>query len=799
LPFFEGTREASRKFGWKTLFSLSDYRSLIQSGAIHPQILSRILAENSAGSTHRKTIEEHIGSGADVSLIPETGHLRKTWKKKNRIELNSFVHPILFRTLCQYLDQGVAIWEFPLHPNGFLASLRELERSAFSSLFQTREAKSLLLNDELRIEFLLDKLVENPAWFESYLFDQQFAHPGWSGLVAVVENQKNSLLAPRPISLHDFIVFELLLEWDNLQARYKNRWKSVAQTLGVDYQTPKPEADWEQSFQVRSLLQEAFEWSYFDAVVAGLEKIAQSASHPPETRVPEKTPGFQAIFCIDDRECSFRRYLEELDPRCQTYGTPGFFGVEFFFQPQGGKFVTKVCPAPVTPGFLVKELGVRYKGKRDLHFSKHSHNVFLGWFISQTLGFSAGFRLFLDVFRPSLRPASSSSLRHMDPKSKLTVRRRETAQQENGLYVGFSIQEMADRVERVLKSMGMVRDFGPLIYVVGHGASSVNNPHYAAYDCGACSGRAGSVNARVFAQMGNDAQVRKILAERGILIPDTSQFVGALRDTTRDEIRFFDLEELGQHHSRLHQQNHQHFQKASHLNAKERSRRFDTVNSGRSAEEIHREVLLRSISLFEPRPELNHATNAICLIGRREWSRGLFLDRRSFLNSYDYRHDPRGELLLGILQAAAPVCGGINLEYFFSKTDNHNLGAGSKLPHNVMGLVGVANGIDGDLRPGLPAQMVEMHDPLRLLMVVEHFPDVVLETARRHPATWAWFAQNWIHLVAFHPKEKRAYRLKKEAFELYTPLLKPDTFAGNLSHLFESSSENIPVLILKPA
>ena len=38
-----------------------------------------------------------------------------------------------------------------------------------------------------------------------------------------------------------------------------------------------------------------------------------------------------------------------------------------------------------------------------------------------------------------------------------------------------------------------------------------------------------------------------------------------------------------------------------------------------------------------------------------------------------------------------------------------------------MGLIGVANGIDGDLRPGLPSQMIEVHDPVRLLVIAEHF------------------------------------------------------------------------------
>jgi uncharacterized protein len=54
------------------------------------------------------------------------------------------------------------------------------------------------------------------------------------------------------------------------------------------------------------------------------------------------------------------------------------------------------------------------------------------------------------------------------------------------------------------------------------------------------------------------------------------------------------------------------------------------------------------------------------------------------------------------------------LEYYFSRVDNQKLGAGTKLPHNVMGLIGVANGIEGDLRPGLPLQMIEVHDPVKI-------------------------------------------------------------------------------------
>ena len=61
---------------------------------------------------------------------------------------------------------------------------------------------------------------------------------------------------------------------------------------------------------------------------------------------------------------------------------------------------------------------------------------------------------------------------------------------------------------------------------------------------------------------------------------------------------------------------------------------------------------------------------------------GLFLDRRAFLNSYDPTQDDENSTsLTRLLQAAVPVCGGINLEYYFSYVDNPGFGCGTQLPH----------------------------------------------------------------------------------------------------------------------
>ena len=166
------------------------------------------------------------------------------------------------------------------------------------------------------------------------------------------------------------------------------------------------------------------------------------------------------------------------------------------------------------------------------------------------------------------------------------------------------------------------------------------------------------------------------------------------------------------------------------------------------------------------------------------------------MNSYDYTADPQGDLLFGIMKPLGPVCGGINLEYYFSRVDNQKLGAGTKLPHNVMGLFGVANGIEGDLRPGLPSQMIEVHDPIRLLIIVEQCPDVVLKTIQRQAETYEWFINEWVHLVAVDPRTNELYRFREGKFELYQTLTKEIPVVKDIAALVESGSENLPVHLI---
>ena len=170
-------------------------------------------------------------------------------------------------------------------------------------------------------------------------------------------------------------------------------------------------------------------------------------------------------------------------------------------------------------------------------------------------------------------------------------------------------------------------------------------------------------------------------------------------------------------------------------------------------------------------------------------TKGLFLDRRAFLNSYDYSTDPDGAILTNVMKPIGLVCGGINLEYYFSRVDNIKMGAGTKLPHNVMGLFGVANSSDGDLRPGLPWQMIEVHDPVRLLVIVEHKPEVVLKAIQSSDEVFEWYKNEWVHIAAFHPTEKCFYYFKNGVFEKYMPLTNALNTIDDMRAFIESAKE----------
>jgi hypothetical protein len=158
------------------------------------------------------------------------------------------------------------------------------------------------------------------------------------------------------------------------------------------------------------------------------------------------------------------------------------------------------------------------------------------------------------------------------------------------------------------------------------------------------------------------------------------------------------------------------------------------------------------------RPEWGLSRNLYGIIGGRHLTEGVDLQGRSFLQSYDYRLDPKGRFLENILSAPVVVGEWINLEHYFSTVDVHHFGSGSKAYHNVAGRFGVMTGNQSDLRTGLPIQSIykdgkPYHEPVRLIALVEAPAPFVLAAVGRLPKVKALIMGGWLRVIVLDPED----------------------------------------------
>jgi uncharacterized protein YbcC (UPF0753/DUF2309 family) len=269
--------------------------------------------------------------------------------------------------------------------------------------------------------------------------------------------------------------------------------------------------------------------------------------------------------------------------------------------------------------------------------------------------------------------------------------------------------------------------------------------------------------------MANDARVRRLLAAQGLHIPDDTWFVGAQRNTCNNVVTFYDEDLVPLQSQSLFEQARDAIDTARRREAHERCRRFDSVPPWYPPMAALAHVEGRAADLAQPRPEYGHATNAFCIIARRRRTRDLFLDRRAFLVSYDPARDHDGAILERMMAAVVPVVAGISLEYYFSYVDPTGYGCGTKLPHNVTSLLGVMDGAQSDLRTGLPWQMVEIHEPTRLTLIVEATPDRLQHVINNNPAIERLVKNRWIWLACLDADSGALWEFRSVGFVRHFP------------------------------
>jgi uncharacterized protein YbcC (UPF0753/DUF2309 family) len=290
--FHKALINASSLFGYKTYLSLDAFRTKYFNSEINENILDAILIKEKGNTNLGLWKQKLLYEVFDESVQGKVGNLRANWKKEYAINLEKSTHSLLFRVLCSYLDQGIALWTFPENKEGFLAAISNLEINSAIGIFSSKRAKELLLS-KASITELLEILVGDAALFEYYLFDQQFAHPGWSGMVATLEQNPTSLLDSKPITFKELVIFELLLEIDTLDQKFNSNWSPLGLKVRANEYHLFEKNTENELFEVYKLWQEAFEWSFYDQVL----------SNSKATLAVEKTkfPNFQGLFCMDDR------------------------------------------------------------------------------------------------------------------------------------------------------------------------------------------------------------------------------------------------------------------------------------------------------------------------------------------------------------------------------------------------------------------------------------------------------------------------------------------------------------------
>jgi len=743
------------------------------------------------------------------------------------------VHDVLIRFCATFLDQGFGHWHLPKRAVGFFKSFCSLYKSAFGppSLWQrglTRELGQLDKDGISPLESVLDSLeklgVHEGEW-DHFLSDTLLALRGWAGMIRQVEGRGDRVAHPIPQgSLVEFLAIRLILErlalksiaaqgmsyrGDLRELRHAARQHiarhpgstvdhraflifQVAQIFGWSpdemYKlTPEQwarlvhETESFSSIERRRLFHHAYERSFRNQTLDAI------SIHAPRRSDRKPAPRFQVVCCIDDREESFRRHLEELAPDAETFGAAGFYGVAMYYRGTEDANFVPLCPIVIRPQHWVAETVVeseeevhrqRAKARRALGTASHQMHVGSRSFTGGAL-LAAGFgvlasiplvgRIMFPRLTARIRTKVNDFVKSPDT-TQLNLERNEPTPGPAPGQIGFTIDEMANITERLMRDIGLTSGFSRIVVVLGHGSKSLNNPHNSAYDCGACGGGAGGPNARALAQMANDPRVRAKIAERGIEIPAETVFVGGFHNTCNDSVTLFDTARIPVTHQAEFEAVRNTIDETCDRNAHERCRRFQSAPLTMSFAEARRHVEDRSEDLAQTRPECGHATNAISVVGRRSRTRGLFLDRRAFLTSYDpTQDDAESTILSRILGAVFPVCAGINLEYYFSYVDNTGFGCGVKLPHNVTALLGVMDGAASDLRTGLPWQMVEIHEPVRLTFVIETTPARMRRIMERDDGINRLCRNGWVQLAVLDPDSSEIHEFRQGDFHVYRP------------------------------
>jgi hypothetical protein len=757
------------------------YREAIASGQITEVDMQRACDETPPDWNAPKTVSELLAAlerdpaqklqhAAHVPTVAEV--LDELADGDRTISGTGFMIDEISKWCAAYFDEGQSVWRLPgrgMRPYAAWRGTTEFDRNA--EVMGVRDFRKLvraLPDDPVDAIAEVVRLQSVPdVALADYLHQALVDIGGWASYARYL--QWNSEL----YGGHDTTIVDLLairVVWgytlfaQRQDAAFAQAWRTAMAVAAQPHRDERLGDDPDLALQIT--LQGAYERAY-------QRRLLELINHSPRaTNGAAARPSLQAAFCIDVRSEVYRRSLEAELPDVQTIGFAGFFGLPIEYIPIGQLKGGAQCPVLLTPSFTVCEsvrgaseeenaeiLGLRLLRRRVAKAWKSFKTAAVSSFIFVE---TAGLLFAAKIIGDSLALTRTVHDPHTDGFDESVIDRLGPTLAPGivgGRRTGFDETQRVDWAESVLRAMSMVSNFGRLVLMTGHGSTTVNNPYASGLDCGACGGYTGEANARVAALVLNDAEVRAGLRERGIDIPADTWFLGALHDTTTDDVRLFEDDLVPETHRLELAQVRDVLARASSRARRERAAGLRIPLDART----ERRIKARSRDWSQVRPEWGLAGNAAFIAAPRSRTRGIDLGGRAFLHDYSWQLDREFATLELIMTAPMVVASWINLQYYGSTVNNRVFGSGNKVLHNVSGVIGVLEGYAGDLKVGLPWQSVHdgerfVHEPLRLNVMIEAPLEAMNRVIAKHEMVRQLVDNRWLHLFAIGEDGRVSHR-----------------------------------------
>lgn len=635
-----------------------------------------------------------------------------------------------------FFDEGQALWAAP-HGKGAYAAWQAVATHDLTPEIVGLRGFAAFVADApesaaVAIERAVMRLGLTPAALPTYFHRLLISLGGWAQY-ARFQLWQAGLAGRDDATITDLLAIRLLWE-EALFVQYEAQIGAAwAETIAAHAQPVEPS----EAQIIDAILQEACERAAQRDLAQTFASLQVSAASQP--------PLLQAAFCIDVRSEVYRRALESIDPRIQTLGFAGFFGLTASHRRFGSDVAEHRLPVLLNAGLSSRsggyadesaDLTLRYRERATRAWGRFKLAAVSSFAFVEATGPVYIAKLVRDALGLYGNEAPNDPAPQPDPAIDLPTR------------VGMATS--------ILRAMSLTDKFAPLVLLVGHGANVVNNPHASGLHCGACGGYSGEVNARLLAALLNEPEVREGVAQEGIAIPAETMFVGALHDTTTDAIFLYSQDYPSSSHAADLARAEVWLSAAGVIARTERALRLPRASGEGS-------IAQRSRDWSETRPEWALAGCKAFIAAPRPRTLGKNMHGRAFLHDYDWRQDKGFGVLELIMTAPVVVASWISLQYYGSTVAPDLFGGGNKLLHNVIGGVGVVEGNGGALRPGLPWQSVYdgnalAHEPLRLSVCIEAPRAAMTDILERHPGVRALFDNRWLYLFALDDEGRMAWR-----------------------------------------